>query len=119
HTPLFRSGRSLDEIEDEAFGANHRDFGSALCNQWQLPPSICEAIAWHDAPLELATPSRPAACAVNVADALAVAAGFGFLAAPDADAAPPDPEIVAVLGVGDDDVAAIAAELPRLTAELR
>ena len=114
-----QSGRPLDAIEDEAFGANHRDFGRELCEQWKLPPSIGEVIAAHDAPLEASGPSRAAACAVNVADALAAAAGFGFLAFPDAAAAPPDPSVVAALGIGDDDVEAISAALPTLTAELR
>jgi len=114
-----RSGRPLDAIEDEVFRANHRDFGRALCDQWQLPPSIGEVIASHDAPLELDGPSRPSACAVNVADALAAAAGFGFLAVPGADVTASDAAVVAALGVGDGDVDAIAAALPQLTAELR
>ncbi|MFO7285431.1 MAG: HDOD domain-containing protein [Gammaproteobacteria bacterium] len=112
-----RSGRSLGAIEEETLGANHADFGRELCDQWQLPPWIGEVVGALDAPLELEGPSRIAACTVNVADALAAAAGFAFLPVPDERAAP-DPAVVAELGIAGRDVDAIAAAIPELTAEL-
>lgn len=111
-----RGARSLVEIEDDAFGANHQDFGRKLCEKWQLPPSILDVIGGHEAPLGLGEDARPAACAVHVADALAAASGFEFL---EKAGETVDPEVVALLGLGDADMSSIADSLPQMTDELR
>lgn len=110
-------GRWLTALEDEVYGANHQDFGRALCEHWQLPVRIRNPIGWHDHPLELGEESRATACAVYVADRLAAAAGLGFLAGDEAEEI--DSNVVSFLGIGAAELFSIIEALPGMTSELR
>ena len=47
-------GRSIVDVEQEAFGVHHAEVGGWLLEAWGLPPSIVEATRLHHA-----TPDRP------------------------------------------------------------
>ncbi len=42
-----QQGRSLVELEDEAWGTDHARVGKFLLEQWHLPQRICDAIGLH------------------------------------------------------------------------
>jgi HD-like signal output (HDOD) protein len=70
--------RSLLEVEDEVFGANHQDFGAALCEKWKFPKALAFVTGFHHNPMSLAHDSRTLTCIVHVADRLAAEAAGGY-----------------------------------------
>ena len=66
------------KIEDEVFGANHQDFGAALCEKWKFPRSFIGVTGFHHRPLHLPPENRTLACIVAVADKLAAQQKAGF-----------------------------------------
>ena len=59
------------QIEDEVYGANHQDFGAALCEKWKFPKTFAQVTGYHHRPLELPPESRTLTSVVYVADRLA------------------------------------------------
>lgn len=66
------------KAEDETFGANHQDFGIALCEKWRFPKPFVYATGFHHRPLELPSEARTIASIVYVADHLAATLEGGF-----------------------------------------
>jgi HD-like signal output (HDOD) protein len=66
------------EVEAEVFGANHQDFGQALCEKWKFPKSFARVTGWHHRPLEVAAESRTLVAIVAIADRLAAEHATGF-----------------------------------------
>ncbi|MCW5753800.1 MAG: HDOD domain-containing protein [Phycisphaeraceae bacterium] len=58
-------------IEDAVFGANHQDFGMALCEKWKFPKNFSYVTGFHHRPLDLAFENRTLTCVVYLADRLA------------------------------------------------
>lgn len=71
-----RSGAPLYEIERQHLGFDHAAVGGELLRHWNLPPHLCDAVAWHHAPRS-AKLHEPMAALVHVADVFANAAGYG------------------------------------------
>lgn len=69
---------SMLEIEAQAFGATHQDFGSGLCEKWKFPQSFRQVCGYHHRPLELTPDQRTLTCVVAIADKLAVEVSKGF-----------------------------------------
>ncbi|MCC6908737.1 MAG: HDOD domain-containing protein [Phycisphaerales bacterium] len=67
-------------LEDEVLGANHQDFGRALCERWKFPKSFSYVTGYHHRPLELDPSSRTLTNVVYVADWLAKKSQVGFTA---------------------------------------
>lgn len=85
---LERSRRDdvlLHVAEREIFGFDHATVGNELLLQWNLPPGICAAVAWHHMPMRAGS-HVPMAALVHVADVIANAIAFG---SSGADAVPP------------------------------
>lgn len=80
-------GMPLWQAEREVMGFDHAGVGQTLLAHWQLPRALAEAVGTHHADTGMGLD----AAIVHVADAAAVAAGFGSngspLAPPVADAA--------------------------------
>ncbi len=55
------------EAEDSVFGANHQDFGEALCNRWKFPKSFAQVAGYHHRPLELSAENRTLTSVIYVA----------------------------------------------------
>jgi len=53
--------------EDQVFGANHQDFGEALCVRWKFPKSFAMVTGYHHRPLELGEENRTLASVIYVA----------------------------------------------------
>jgi len=66
------------KAEEECFGANHQDFGIALCDKWRFPKPFVYATGFHHRPLELPSEARTIASIVYVADRLASQLEGGF-----------------------------------------
>lgn len=66
------------KAEEECFGANHQDFGIALCEKWRFPKPFVYATGFHHRPLELPNEARTIASIVYIADHLASQLDGGF-----------------------------------------
>lgn len=57
-------------IESSIFGADHQDFGAALCERWKFPKTFAQVTGYHHCPLELPE-GRTLTSVVYVADRIA------------------------------------------------
>lgn len=73
-------GRTLREVETEILGANHEQFGAALCKAWKFPVSFAYVTGFHHRPMELAEDKRTLTGLVHIADIIAARMGLGFTA---------------------------------------
>ena len=105
-------GEDMLAIEEEIFGATHQDFGRALCERWKFPKSFSYVTGAHHNPLELAAGNRTLACVIYVADRLAANTEEGGfrLDLPSLDM---DADVLAELGLTQEQVASIAEQLPQ------
>jgi HD-like signal output (HDOD) protein len=76
--PTGVPGVDMLETENAVFGANHQDFGVALCEKWKFPKSFALVTGYHHRPLDLPPENRTLACVVHIADKLAAEIGAGF-----------------------------------------
>lgn len=65
-------------VEDSVLGANHQDFGRALCDRWKFPRVFGAIAGGHHDPFRVPEEFRRIACLVTAADRLAGRIGFGF-----------------------------------------
>jgi HD-like signal output (HDOD) protein len=107
-------GKAMLEAEDQVFGANHQDFGAALCDKWKFPKALCLVTGFHHRPMELATDTRTLPCLVYVADRLAAEATSGYRL--DLPGLTYDPAVLDYLKLGHDkieDLRSVVAEAIR------
>ncbi|KAA0217208.1 MAG: HDOD domain-containing protein [Leptolyngbya sp. PLA3] len=69
---------SMLEAEENIFGADHQDFGLALCKKWKFPETFQRVTGYHHRPLELAAENRTISTVVYVADHIAGGMKGGF-----------------------------------------
>ncbi|MBI4617591.1 MAG: HDOD domain-containing protein [Planctomycetes bacterium] len=69
-------GTTLAQEEREAFGADHAQVGGFLLERWRLPPRLVALVSCHHRPWEAAGAAERAT-AVQLADALSIALGWG------------------------------------------
>ena len=98
-----RHSQHLWQAESELLGADHQDFGGALCRAWKLPAGVCDAVAHHHTFEAAPCDSRVLAAIVAVADAAAATLPSG---APF-DRADQDPAALALLALDEAHVASI------------
>ena len=101
--------RDMLEVEDEVFGANHQEFGTALCEKWKFPKALSLVTGYHHRPMELAQDTRTLACLVNVADRLAAEVEGGYRL--DLPALTYDPAVLDHLRITTDKLAEIRVEV--------
>ena len=70
--------KPLREIETEILGADHQEFGAALCKAWKFPNSFIYVTGHHHNPMELEPEQRKLACAVHLADILVAKIDIGY-----------------------------------------
>lgn len=106
--PSLRSpegGLVSSELEHELLGANHTEFGEALCSKWNLPRDICGAARWHHAPGDAPSATlRYLGTVVMIADQAAHREGFGEGQAAGGEL---DPEALERLSLTSDKVLAL------------
>jgi len=64
--------------EVAVYGANHQQFGAALCGKWKFPSVFAQVCGHHHKPTELPAGSRVLPCMVHIADRLAGAYANGY-----------------------------------------
>lgn len=69
-----RQNMSYDEAERRVFGFDHAEVGARLCESWNLPPVLIDAVRWHHRPAE-SQPEVPLATCVNAALAMVALGG--------------------------------------------
>lgn len=82
----FTVDTELFALESKELGYTHSHVGLWIAKQWSLSDEIAEAIALHHTP-HVSKRALVLACAINVADQLANAAGFGLRRHKDGDVA--------------------------------
>jgi len=98
------------DVEDRVLGANHQQFGAALCEKWKFPKSFCSVTGFHHKPLDLPANSRILACLVYVADRLVADQRPGFRL--DFLSTDIDPAVLDELKLGPDKLADVRNRLP-------
>lgn len=101
----------FSQAEEEIIGFNHALVGSKVAENWNLPPELVEAIAFHHSP-ELAKIDSTLTSIVHVADFICVTMGIGIGA--DGLLYPLSPQAVNSLGLGEQDIYQLISQLSDL-----
>ncbi len=72
--------QDMRDLEQEVLGANHEQFGAALCESWKFPKSFTCVAGHHHEPLALPSGNQALPCVVHVADILTAEMEDGFRA---------------------------------------
>jgi HD-like signal output (HDOD) protein len=101
----------LRDVERGVFGADHQDFGRALCEAWNFPRNLAFAAGFHHDPLSVPAMHQPLTTLVHIGDILAARGGFGFTG--DLTSLDPLPDALSILGANADLLKAVSADLPQ------
>lgn len=103
---------SFAQLERTHVGATHEELGGALCDQWHFPVALVNACRFHHDFRALPAEAQAMPALVHLADRMAARMGAGFCRSVDGDGL--EYEACAVLGLTDEDLKAVEAELPVL-----
>lgn len=103
---------SFAQLERTHVGATHEELGGALCDQWHFPVALVNACRFHHDFRSLPAEAQAMPALVHLADRMAARMGAGFCRSVDGDGL--EYEACAVLGLTDEDLKAVEAELPVL-----
>ena len=103
------------QAEMQVLGANHEQFGSALCRRWKFPNSFIRATGFHHHPLELKRSSRMLTVLVHLADIMAANQNLGFSRSVEMQQI--DPQLLVELNLTSDQVDKISELLPQAMEE--
>jgi HD-like signal output (HDOD) protein len=106
---------TLREAETAVLGANHEQFGAALCQTWKFPLSFVYVTGYHHHPWDLAEENRPLTALVHIADVLCGQEGIGFTGSVEQDQV--NPELLAQLKLTSEDLEQVREELPEAMEE--
>ena len=98
------------EAETRVFGANHEQFGTALCKLWKFPASFAYVTGYHHRPEELPDANRALARLVHIADITAARLDLGY--ARTVETKELDPELLAQLHLTPQKIQEVADVLP-------
>jgi HD-like signal output (HDOD) protein len=99
------------QTETEILGVDHQLLGTGLALKWKFPMGLRAAIGYHHAPDRVSEDNRLMAYAVHLADIIACEDRVGFCMTIREDEALVTPELLETLGLTEDDLAAIRADL--------
>lgn len=102
------------EVEERIFGANHQNFGAALCEKWKFPASFARVTGHHHKPFDLPFEQRTLPLIVYVADRLAGELEDGFRL--DLPSLEIDPRAMSDLKLTNEMLDTIRAALPEACA---
>lgn len=103
-----QQGLPLHELEREHLGADHQQVGAALIRRWGLPLEVAAAAEHHHHASDAPDDGRDYVLVVSAADVAIGQAGRG---SPAERFAPADDSALAELGIGADELAAMAADV--------
>ena len=109
--------RDMLAIESEVFGANHQQFGEALCRKWKFPVSLANITGHHHNPCALPPEARTMCCVIHLADRLAADIKPGFRL-DHRDTGVSD-EVLAELRLSRESLDEIRQSLPQLLDEVK
>jgi len=69
---------SMVEAEERVLGVSHAEIGLWLAGMWNLPTTICDAIAHHHTPANAPRESQSLVAVIHLANNLCKHAGIGF-----------------------------------------
>lgn len=98
------------ELESKHVSVSHDRCAEVIFEEWKLPANLVAAAQFHHNPGAAPEPHAEIAALIHVADHLARSTGMGFAYESSVD--PVSREAMHVLGVADEDIALIGAELP-------
>lgn len=103
-------------IEQSVFGADHQDFGLALCKKWKFPETFQRVTGFHHHPLDLAAENRTITTIVHIADKMAGTLEGGFrLDIPKLDV---DSDVLDAVKLSREQLTQLATELEEVAATL-
>ncbi|MFG0283074.1 MAG: HDOD domain-containing protein [Phycisphaerales bacterium JB039] len=102
--------RSMLEVEEEIFGANHQHFGAGLCEKWKFPSNFIAVTGYHHRPLELDRERRTLASMVYLADRLVGELDGAYRL--DLPSLEIDPDVLSELGMSGDKLSSLRDKLP-------
>jgi HD-like signal output (HDOD) protein len=95
------------ESELAVFGANHQQFGRALCEKWKFPSVFANVTGFHHRPREVGEGSRTMPCLIYVADRVSGGMEGGYRL--DLPSLALDPEVLDELELDTERVERVAA----------
>jgi HD-like signal output (HDOD) protein len=105
----------IRQLEAHLDVIGHEECGAVIFAAWNLPEPLIAAARHHHRPQESPQANRDLVALIHLGSHLALAAGYTFSLEPNTT--PTDPSAIAQLGLDDDAIAAVAADLPeRMTA---
>jgi HD-like signal output (HDOD) protein len=99
------------QAETEIFGVDHQTLGMGLASKWKFPMGLRAAIGYHHCPERVAEDNRLLAYAVYLADTIACVDRKGFCLTVRDDQAVITPELLETLGLTENDLTALRADL--------
>ncbi len=106
---------TMRAAETEIIGANHEQFGAALCRMWKFPSSFAYVTGHHHQPGELPENHRTLASLVHLADLAAARNNLGF--ARDIEVTEPDSTLLSQLSLTAGQFEEVQNMLPQATQE--
>ncbi|MEN0021230.1 MAG: HDOD domain-containing protein [Planctomycetota bacterium] len=105
----------MREIEQQIFGADHCQFGAALCERWRFPSSFVNVTAFHHDPMAAPADARSLPCVIYLADRLAGSLPDAYRH--DIVDLVPDQAVLDAIGLSLDKFNQIAEQLTETVAE--
>ncbi|MBI1369002.1 MAG: HDOD domain-containing protein [Planctomycetes bacterium] len=102
---------SMLDAEEKVIGANHQDFGKALCEKWKFPASFACVAGFHHNPMTLTSEQRSLTAMVHVADVLAARLKLGC--DKTVSTLEIEPEVTDYLKLTDKMIEQVTEDLPR------
>lgn len=103
------------QAEEVCVGANHEQFGAALCKSWKFPASFGYVTGFHHRPLELAKSNRTLTSLVYIGDVISKQTNNGFTRDVEVDV--PSQDVLDDLQLTLGHVEEVKAQLPQAMEE--
>ncbi len=107
----------LRDVESEILGANHEQFGTALCKLWKFPQSFQYVTGFHHEPMSLNDKNRMLTGLVHIADVLAARLELGFTRGTETTDL--NPELLLFLNINQEQIEQVAQALPEAMEETK
>lgn len=104
-------GMTWCQAEADIFGVDHQALGVGLATKWKFPMGLRAAIGYHHHPQRVADEHRQMTSVVHLADMIACVDKKGFTLTVREDEAVITPELMETIGLKEDDLTTIRADL--------
>lgn len=108
---------TLRSVEAEVLGADHEQFGSALCKAWKFPANFAYVTGFHHRPLEAPEKNRTLTVLVHVADVITRNLDLGFTRGTEHDQVSED--VMRAMNLKPEHVQQVTEQLPEALEETK